>query len=225
MNWVLIIVLAIIIINGLVGLKKGLIKMLFSLVSMILVIVATSIFAPQVSTYLQENTTLSDKIQESTQEFFEKNDVLKGDNVEIDLDDVSIPMVMQNSVEDNVDTYVDGTISKYNDYVIESVSNMIFSAFVYIGVLIVLMLVVGIIGIQLKLISKLPVLKQVNGLAGGAVGIIIGLLVVWIFFIGVTMFSNFAFSIAILDEIQNSKILTFIYDKNLLIQLYLNFIY
>ena len=104
----------------------------------------------------------------------------------------------------------------YNDFVVETVSGIIFSAIVYIVMFVLLLALAGVIGILLNVIEKLPVLKQINKLAGGAAGLVKGLLIVWIAAILVMILSNTPIGIKIAADIDGNVFLKFLYDKNLI---------
>ena len=55
MNWLLIIVLGIIIINAIIGRKVGLIKIIFSLFSFILALILTAWISPSINGILKNN--------------------------------------------------------------------------------------------------------------------------------------------------------------------------
>ena len=58
MNWILIAVLGIIAVLGFVGLKKGLIKMVFSLVSTVVALLVAMLFSPVVSGMMKNNEAI-----------------------------------------------------------------------------------------------------------------------------------------------------------------------
>ena len=93
---------------------------------------------------------------------------------------------------------------------------IIFSAIVYIVMFVLLLALAGVIGILLNVIEKLPVLKQINKLAGGAAGLVKGLLIVWIAAILVMILSNTPIGIKIAADIDGNVFLKFLYDKNLI---------
>lgn len=104
----------------------------------------------------------------------------------------------------------------YNNFVVETVSGIIFSAIVYIVMFVLLLALAGVIGILLNVIEKLPVLKQINKLAGGVAGLVKGLLIVWIAAILVMILSNTPIGIKIAADIDGNVFLKFLYDKNLI---------
>ena len=212
MNWTFLITLLILIICTVVGAFRGLIKTVYSLIIVVAVTVLTTIFAPKLTTYLKNNTTWDDALQSKTESFLRDRDILS-DGRQIDLD---VPDSIKNKISGGVADYSGKTAEIYNNFVVETVSGIIFSAIVYIVMFVLLLALAGVIGILLNVIEKLPVLKQINKLAGGAAGLVKGLLIVWIAAILVMILSNTPIGIKIAADIDGNVFLKFLYDKNLI---------
>ncbi len=223
MNWTLISVLAIIAVFALIGMFKGFIKILFSLVSIIVVLVVTSIFAPKLTTYLKEKTTWDDSLRTKTEAYYEEKGVLKHADGEVDLSDLPLPSTLRDSIAKNADSVIDKGYEAYNDYVVDSSSNMFFSIIVYIGMFLALYLLLGIVSIILNIMSRLPVIHQINKLAGFITGALEGLLIVWVLFLILGMFSNHGFAAEVYSQINANAFLTFLYDKNILLHIIIGF--
>ena len=213
MNWTLLAILAILIVNVLIGIKKGLIKMLFSALSVVVVVIITSIFAPKLAEYLKDNTTWDDSLKAKTESFLLDKGIIK-DNVEIDVSELPLPDMIKDKIADGTEDFIEQGVKGYNEAVVSKVSGVIFSAIVYIVFFIVAMALTSIICMILDVVSKLPVLNQINKTAGGIIGFIQGLIVVWLFMIIVMIFGNTEFAMAVHKDINANPILTFLYDKN-----------
>ena len=211
MNWTFLITLLILIICTVVGVFKGLIKTVYSLIIIVAVTVLTTIFAPKLTTYLKNNTTWDDALQSKTESFLRDRGILS-EGRQIDLDELPVPDSIKNKISGGVADYSGKTVEIYNDFVVETVSGIIFSAIVYIVMFVLLLALAGVIGILLNVIEKLPVLKQINKLAGGAAGLVKGLLIVWI----AAILSNTPIGIKIAADIDGNVFLKFLYDKNLI---------
>jgi len=62
MNYVLIIVLAILVIGAVIGWKKGFLDMLFGAVSMTIALILAVLIGPKLGAFIQENTGMTDKL-------------------------------------------------------------------------------------------------------------------------------------------------------------------
>jgi hypothetical protein len=67
---------------------------------------------------------------------------------------------------------------------------------------------------MIDVISELPVLHGVNRLAGGVVGIGVGLIAVWILFLVVTLFYATSLGQSCFRQIEANEILNILYQKN-----------
>lgn len=73
MNWLLICVIGILVVCALEGYFRGFIKIVFSLLAMIITLAVVSVAAPKITTYIEENTELDERITEKCLEHVEKN--------------------------------------------------------------------------------------------------------------------------------------------------------
>lgn len=72
MNWLLIGVIIVLILCAMHGLYKGLVRMIFSLISIFIVFIFVSIATPYISTYIESNTSLYDTIQTKSEAYLEQ---------------------------------------------------------------------------------------------------------------------------------------------------------
>ena len=68
----------------------------------------------------------------------------------------------------------------------------------------------------LDILARLPVLKNINRLGGLAIGLLEGLIVVWILFLAVFLCQGTEFGREMMDTIQGNAILKLISDSNIL---------
>ena len=75
----------------------------------------------------------------------------------------------------------------------------------------------------LDIVANLPVLGFFNRLGGGAVGLLIALIIIWFLFIIVTLMYVTSVGREMYQTIQSNAILKIIYDYNPLLKLAMNF--
>lgn len=68
MNWVLMLVLLVLVCCAIYGYTKGFLRIVFSLVAWVIVLVFVSWATPHVSQWIQENTTIYEKIEAACEE-------------------------------------------------------------------------------------------------------------------------------------------------------------
>jgi len=220
MNWVLIAVIAIFAVFGWLGVRKGFIKLVFSLVSTIAALVFATLFSPVVATIMKNNEAVvgffDDKV-ESLIQFSKSEETATGSKQESLIDELPLPEIFKESlIEDNTaETYLDFQAENFKQYVCRRITNVIINAIAFVVTLAVAIIALIVLCATLNLIAKLPILHQINTAAGLAAGLAEGLLLVWILFVVVTMFAGSAFGQNALAMIAENPLLDFIYKNNL----------
>jgi uncharacterized membrane protein required for colicin V production len=221
MNWLLLIVLAILVGNALVGLKVGFIKTFFSLVSMIVAIILTVWLSPYMNDFMKGNEKFYNYISTRVEKIVQKEANEKEDEAQIQaINSLPLPKTLKDALIKNKDSKDTGITSAggLKDYIVKYLVNMVINALSFMVTFIVILIVLWLLCFALNLISKLPVLNSVNKSAGLLAGLIHGLIIVWIFFILITVFGSTGFGQDALKTIGEDKILSFLYNNNLLIR-------
>ena len=92
---------------------------------------------------------------------------------------------------------------------------MIINAIAFVVTLILAIIALAILCKTLDLLAKLPLLKQINAVAGLGAGVVEGLLLVWILFVILTMFAGSEFGRSSLEMIAENPLLDFLYKNNM----------
>ena len=215
MNWTLVAVIGILIIFALIGLKQGLVKMALSCAFTLVAIVITVFLSSAVKGYIREQTDWYDKIHSVTQNYFEQEGLL----LEDDKGEIAgvLPEVFQKEINDVASEYLKQGYEAYNQYIVDKVSDLIFSVAVMVGIFVCLWLVFLVIQIIIKITDKLPVINEANRFAGLLVGFAGGVLAVSLMFLIITMFSNTEFATRVYSDISSNEFLSFLYNKNVLL--------
>lgn len=215
MNWILIVVLVILIGNALIGLKVGFIKTIFSLVSMVIALLLTVWLSPNVSSMLKSNDKFHDmitdqvekmlKLEEKETDISEEKDFMEG---------LPLPKSMKETLIENRDKGVENI----KEYITEYVSGVIINAVAFIITFLIALIGLWALCFALDIVSKLPILNQINKLAGLAAGLVHGMIIVWVVFILLTVFGGAKFGQDAFVMIEESELLSYIYNNNLLLK-------
>lgn len=139
-----------------------------------------------------------------------------------------LPQTIQEKVEDisigdSISLGINNTAAKVEDvitnFVAVCVTGMICSAGCYI---IVFLVVYTILYLVLKLvngISRLPVINELNKGLGVLFGLVKAILIVWIFFVAVTVLYNTEFAQAVMTCVNGNAFLSWLYDNNLIMNI------
>ncbi|MBE5925915.1 MAG: CvpA family protein [Lachnospiraceae bacterium] len=208
------------------GYKQGAIKIALTLVASIVSVFLAISLAQPFSDFIKENTALYTNIEESMHTFVQgyMNEELdkKADELTEDmLKDLPLPEEISDILlkNNNKDTLTQMGAVSIADYICKELANMIVNTISFIILFILISIAIRIILSVADVIAKLPLVKEVNKLAGVAVGLAEGLIVVWIFFIVVTALTSTEFGQIVMEQVKNNQILSFIYDNNLLLKL------
>ena len=106
-------------------------------------------------------------------------------------------------------------VSDFGGYVVHFFANIILNIVAFVVTLLVVQLVLWTGLTALDLFSRLPLLNLINRVGGLAVGIVQGLLVVWVIFLIISALSATDIGITLMEMVDNSPILEPIYDGNL----------
>ena len=186
MNWLLLVVLAIIIVNAWIGRKKGFVKIVFSMISLILAMILTLVFSPTVTDMLRDNENIYGSITEKVENIIYSNE----EEVESsDEDSFIVGLILPSSIKEKLIENKDKGINNIKAYVTEYMTEIVLKGIGFIVTFLLLLIAIWILSIALNIISKLPVLNQINKTTGLIAGLIHGLVLVWILFIFITAFA------------------------------------
>lgn len=221
MNWLLIVVLLILVVNTLIGLKAGFIKTVFSLCSMIVAVVLTIWLSPYVNNFMNGNEKIYDGISNKVEKMlnFTEDEAEKGDQESL-IEGLSLPQSIKDSLikNNNTEVYKKLAIDNFKDYLTNYLTGIIINAMSFIITFVVLMIILWALCFALDIVSKLPLLNQINKTAGLLAGLIHGLVVVWLFFILITVFGSTELGQKALQMIGESQALSLIYNNNFILQ-------
>lgn len=250
MNWVLVGVIIILGFNAYLGLKKGMVKIVLSLVAVIATILITMTVTPMVNTYIKNNTHWYDNIKKATYESMQKKNTVDTALNELGktqdltyvtdinqsstgltsvtnqvVDKLTLPSSLRNEIKNNIDIdkYTSQGITTVKDMVAdalaEQIASIIFNIIIFIVVFILIYIIMQVIIKVIDIVSLLPILKQINKTGGIVLGLAKGLIVVWVFFMVMTIFCDTEFAHTVFAYINENSFLAFLYNNNLILKL------
>lgn len=238
MNIFLIVVLIILAASMIWGYWRGFVRITFSLVAMILMIVLVSWATPYITDFLKANTTIYENLVERcAQEIQDTAEEGMANTIEDtagDLasetkkvsDNIQLPQLWVEQIMEKVGVTVSqnmensGVYRQIGEYIADWILRGIsfFAAFLLTAIF--LKLIVGL----LDIIAKLPLIKGVNRLLGGVAGLVQGIVIVWLLLFFVTIACTTQFGMSIQQYINESKILTYLYQHNGIIY-FINYVF
>jgi len=233
MNWLLLLSLAIIGICAFIGWRAGFVKSVFSLVSTIAVIIITILVSPTVTDWLKNNETVSGGIRTKLEEVIDLSQVAQNLSPEEEkdpaafVDGLQLPESIKEKIKESLSetleekeneaaVFVGEKLNSLETYICERLTTIILNAVGFIATFLLAAAGMAVLCSVLNIISKLPVLHQINTAAGVVFGALEGVVILWIVFVAITMLGSTGFGQTCMAMISESKILSFLYDSNVL---------
>ena len=220
MDYIIIIgVVAVIGLFALVGYKKGMVKIVLSMIAMAVTYILAGALTIPVSMALKTATPVYTTIEESVEKMVKE---AKIDDTKLDItaiEKLNLPSQIEEKLIDGAEKVTSG----FNDYLVSSISNFILKALTFFILFIVIYIILSIVIKIFDFVSKLPLINTVNKAGGLAVGAAQGLIIVWIGCLVITAFGDKAWAQEAFRQINDNKLLTFIYENNPIIFLVTKF--
>ncbi len=224
MNWLEILIIALIAIMALIGYGKGFIKMIVGLVAMVIALCATAVLAPMLSDYINNETQLRQQIASSLEEYLTEQ---IGEQLEQSteaaqqaaVENLMLPETVRDALLKNntLESYQALGVSTFSEYVSNFVAKTGIVAIAYLIVFLVLYIVLRIVFKLLNVVTLLPFLKGVNRLAGALLGLFHALVYVWVFFCIATALLNTGWGMSVMAMIDESVFLSMLYRSNIIL--------
>lgn len=206
-----------------VGYIRGFLKSVFIVGSGILALIFTFLLSPMVSTTLTKETKLDTVIQKKIEETLKlntKKDVTTKVKQTEAIEQLHLPELLQNGLIENnhEEIYEALHIEYFYEYVAAYFTLMIMNAISFLLTYVIVRIILIFLGQTLEFITELPIVHTFDKVGGVALGFIEALLLTWIFFVIVTMLIQTEFGKIMIKEINQSVILSYLYNNNLLLE-------
>lgn len=230
MNLLTIIVAVIFAMCMLKGYRKGMVRTLASMVSLILSLILVSFASPYVTEFLEEKTPVYPFVQEKCREMFsieKKEETTENKKTQKEvIENLPVPDALKTLLEENntQKIYEELAVKSFNEYVPRFMAEIIMSMISFAVTWILIIIAIWLVVHGLDLVAGLPVLHGINRLLGVVLGFVQGLIIVWIGMVVLTIFSNTDIGKVLMEMISESPFLKELYQTNLLMDLLHNMI-
>lgn len=212
----------IIIICSLIALSRGLIKTIYSIFSLIISAALAYILYPKISSIIFKHTNLytsfvSKIVERLDLKMLAHNKVSPQDQIDM-IGSLKVPNFIKTNLIENNNTEVYKVLkaTRIEEYIGGTIATIVINTLVFLLVFILCILIVKIISYSLDIISKLPVLHQLNKAGGFIAGLVQGIILVWIACIGISIFISLRPNENLLALMENSLIIKIFYNQNFL---------
>lgn len=232
MNWVLILVLAILVGYTLTGFAKGFLKIVYSLVSWIVILVFVNCATPHIQNYLKNDTDIYNKVvaycEQAIREQAEQEMEESGGDISALTDNELFAAIAEKLPENLLEDLKEQT-SEITDELMESyglydktavaLADLFLQGVCTLAAMLAGAIVSALLSAVLGFIGKLPIIGFANKVLGLAAGAANGLLIVWIAFYLVAVLCATQLGSTIITHIYASEFLTFLYENNLVLSI------
>lgn len=232
MNWLLIVILALIIGNVIWGYKMGFMKVALSLVSWVVVLVACYIATPIIAEGVVKHTPLAEVIQETVTDKLNSaiDEVMDGVAGSLNAEQIA---EINEQIPEQIRTIIYGEGKTLEDLItstgeIEVDTTALADAAAYLVALLIVIIVTRIallvVEKMLDLVAKLPLIGQANTLLGIGAGALKGLIWSWVVLTVVAVLIYTGANADLMLLITESPILFWLYANNPIVMAIVHFI-
>lgn len=220
-NWLSIAVAVYLIGMVLYGHYKGFIKLAVSAVALIITFATIHVAMPRVTDFLKNNTKIYSSFEQSMKDAMkldENADSEEPSGQRSIIEGLELPKQLKDALleNNNNEVYKVLGVDTFTQYVASYLANSILNIVGFLVLFVVVFAALNILTVWLDLVARLPILSGINKIAGGLLGGIEGLIFLWIICLFITAFSGTAGGRALIQQIESSAFLSYIYNHNLL---------
>ena len=241
MNWLLIIVILVLAGNIVWGLSRGFLRVIYSMLAWIAILVFVTWATPYVANVLTEKTNIDNRIESNLDE--KLHELVIGDtngqkeDREPDAQNpgqgkknyrdlqMKLPDAVTNKLFDTnkiADQILEG--SGAYDVVAGRATDLVMRVISFVLVLLITVISFHLLSVVLKVVEKLPLIGGINRLLGLFAGLVKGILIIWLAFAIIAMAGTTDIGIALISYIYESPLLIWAYENNFVLTLLMTFL-
>ena len=210
------------------GFRRGFLKIVLTTLALVVTIVAAGLIAPHLTDWL-ETTFVGKSVEKSIDSYVDKKIDAKSEAAvnktkelqEKVIEALPLPKFLRKDISEKNEKseYKILNVDNFKEYLSTRLSRIVLQAICYIVLLIVIYLVLRIVLKIIGVIGRIPIIGGINRLLGAILCVMEGILGLWCLCLLLTAISGTSVGIAALNVVEESPVLKFIYDNNMLIAL------
>lgn len=216
---------------GMVGYARGFVKEVVSMLFLVLSVAIVWVINPAVSSIIKEHTGFYTEIRERCGESLEEQlepGIQVGRETQMTLiDQLPLPEGIKKGLitNNNPEVYKLLAVDSFVDYVADYVATILTNGVGFIVSFLLAFAAMKILVWTLGFMSSLPVLRGLDRIAGGVVGLAKGLIFLWVLGLAATVLCNTPAGKECMEAIERDRFLTFLYDTDLFVKVFINIFY
>lgn len=211
------------------GHYRGFIHLAVSVGAMIITLVLVNLAMPKVSSFLQNDTAVHQWVGQvmadaaglssdpQNEETLQETPSLQRTVIE----NLNLPQQLKEALieNNNSEVYQALGVQAFTEYVSRYLADLIINTVGYVLLYVIVYILLRILVKWLDLVARLPILSGLNHIAGACLGLVEGLLIVWLGCLILPAFSGTSLGMAAMDQIENTGWLLFLYQTNIFPQI------
>lgn len=213
------------------GYRRGFVKEVVSVLLVLLSVVVVWMINPYVNTFIRENTSVYEKIQNVSESFVESlangNDTMDEEQQDELISGMGLPGLLQNGITENntAAVYQQLAVNTFGGYVSRYLANIAVNCLSFLISYILASVLIRVFAYSLDILARLPVVRGINKLAGALIGGGKCIIFVWVAMLVLTILCNTEIGQKGLGLIRGDTVLNFLYDKNIFIRIFAGLFY
>ena len=223
--------IGILVLSGLFGFRRGFVREVVTMFFWVLSIALVWFMNPYVNDFLKENTPLYEFVQSSTRDYVESK--LEGHTAAEEqeqsslLENLGLPSFLTEEIEENnnASVYQYLAVNTFTDYVSDYLAVAAVNGVSFLVSLLLATLLIRMLAYALDIIARLPIINGINKSAGALVGVVKGVLFIWIILMVLTIFCNTEIGRQGLELVERDDLLKWLYEQNVFVNIFMSIFY
>jgi hypothetical protein len=228
-TWLGIVVVAFLLFSGYRGYQRGFIKEVVSIFFVILSVILVWFINPYVNEFLRENTSVYEKVQEGCLTLVSGTEAEQTGEEEQKntIENLNFPDLLKNGLTENntIEVYQYLAASTFGEYVAGYLATAVVNGLSFLLSFLLTTILIRTISCALNVIAGLPVIRVANRTTGGLLGIVKGIIFIWIAFLVLTVLCNTTVGKTGLELVKKDYFLNVLYEKDVFVRIFMNIFY
>lgn len=212
---VLIVCIGILALLGWHGYRMGIVRVLFNILVLVLSVTISGFLVKPISAFVKDNTSLYENVEKSVMDVIHEHNFADAGTIEEFVEELPFPEYILEAAEEQIRPV--SSTEAIEEIAGEVIASKIFNAIIYVAIIIIVYVVLAVVVGALNIITMLPVIKEVNKLAGLLAGLVCGVIILWLLCLMIQACGSESWAQEIFVQINGNKFLSFIYNNNLIV--------
>lgn len=230
-TWLGILAALFLVLTGFSAYRRGFIREVIGISFLFLTIFLVWVINPYVNQFLKTQTTVYDRIEkvceEGIQEYTGSDGGTSAEKEESLIAGLPFPNFIKEGMAENntYEVYQYFQVDSLNGYLAGYLATAIVNGISFMISYLVAFVLLRIGMFALGLVGELPGIRIVNRMAGLLLGIVKGIIVIWLLLLVITIFCGTEMGGNLLEQVEKDFFLNFLYEKDIFVRVFMSIFY